>query len=162
MKRIHQRTSVVVSLVFTCVCYLLLTVVALTAHDYNALWFGAPEVPSEGLIIGFTYAELLIAYSAVTLLLLLLQQVRKHAVFVKTNVTILRYLSYCCFAETLLFLAESLAVRYGDLAILMRDFFTSVLFLLAFACLLLGTVLRVVKNALAEGVSIKEENDYTV
>lgn len=158
----NKRISVTVSLVITCVCYVLLTAVALTAHNYNAFWFGAPDVASEALIVVFTYLELAVAYFAVTLLLLLLRQIRRHAVFVEGNATILRALSYGCFIETFFFTVEGLAVHFCELAVLMRDFFVAMLFLLAFACLLLGTVLRVVRNALTEGVFLKEENDYTV
>lgn len=160
--RIDKKYSLILSIAITCVCFVLLTVMALTAYDYNRLWFGVQEIDSAPMLVIFTYFELAVAYIAVILLFLLLMEIRRHAVFVAKNVLILRGLSYCCFGEAVLFACEAVAVRWGSAEVMLKDLFFAVLLLLAFACGFVGIILRVLKNALEEGVSMKDENDYTI
>ena len=88
------------------------------------------------------------AASALVCLDRLLCAIRKGDVFVERNVTLLRILSWCCFAVALLFFV---AGRFY------------VLFFAAGAAAgFIGLILRVVKNVIQQAVLIKAENDFTI
>lgn len=161
MLKLSSKHSITVSILTSYLCLAVLTAVALTAHDYTGIWFGVPQIAPQLPIVIFTYLELPIAYAAVFLLLRLLRHIARREVFVMPNVKILRALSWCCFAETLLFLAEGV-VLFGGKDFVAKELFLGVLLFAAFACGFVGMILRVVKNALHEGVALKEENDGTI
>jgi hypothetical protein len=78
----------------------------------------------------------------------LLRAIRSGEVFTGRNVRYLRIISWCCFAAAAVFAVGS----RGSLALL----------LIAAAAAFAGLIIRVVKNVLASGVEIKDENDYTI
>lgn len=163
MLKISKRVSVTVSIVITGMIFAIMIAVAATVFDYPALWFASPEIEPALSFVLFTYAELLFAFPAAGCLLALLLRIGRHQVFVTENIACLRSLSWLCFAEGLLFFGEGV-VLFTDLDRVMwnEDLFTVVFFLIAFACVFMGTILRVVKNTFEEAASIKDENDYTI
>lgn len=94
------------------------------------------------------YFALIPAATADISLWLLLKKVKRGEVFTDICVQYLRILSYCCFAEALIF---------GILG-----YYYLLSFLLSFAALFMGIMLRVVKNCFEEAVCIKNENDFTI
>ncbi len=168
MPKIANRLSVTLSIAVTLLCLAVMTAVAATVHDYTGIWFRAPQATPSLFLILFTYAELLFAYAAAGCLLALLFRIRKKILFAPTNTALLRALSWCCFAEALLFLAEAVVLPAGILSFSLaghselRIAFVLILLVVAFACAFMGLILRVVKNAFAEATSLKDENDYTI
>ena len=69
-------------------------------------------------------------------------------IFVQNNVKLLRILSYCCFAVTVIFIFFGI-YTYVSLAI-------------ALAAAFMGLILRVLKNVFSKAVELREENDLTV
>ena len=161
MFKTSSRRSLTISIVTTYLCFAVLTAVALTAHDYTGIWFGEPQVAPHPPIVLFTYLELPLAYVAVFLLLRLLRHIARHEVFAVPNVAILRALSLCCFGEAVLFLVED-AVLFCGREFVAKELFLGALLFAAFACGFVGMILRVVRDALNEGVALKEENDGTI
>lgn len=78
----------------------------------------------------------------------LLRNIGAGAVFIAENTSILRCISWCCIAAGLVYLAS--ALYYMPFLVLSA------------AAAFVGLLLRVVKNAFAEAVCIKDENDYTI
>ncbi len=163
MLKIQPRHSVTLSIVITCLCIVAMLAVGLTVHDYPHLWFANHTVTPSLTVILFTYVELIFAFLAAGLLLSLLLNIRRHAVFIPRNVSLLRGLSWCCFAEGLLFLAEGILLHFDvDRVLWNEDFFVILYVLLAFACTFMGVILRVVKNAFEEAVVLQDESHFTV
>ena len=100
-----------------------------------------------GVLIA-AYAMLVVAFAAVGLLLALLRSVLKGKVFSRTALSVLNWLSICCFAEGALFCYVGI---YFQVALC-----------LMIAASFLGVSLRVVRNVIAEAMRYKEENDLTV
>lgn len=94
------------------------------------------------------YTALLPAFTADISLFFLLRRIRAGEVFCDENVRSLRIISWCCYAECVVFFA------FG--------FYFLVAFAMAFACAFMGTILRVVKNSFEEAVELKRENDFTI
>lgn len=163
MLKINKRLSVTLSIVITCLCIAVMLALAVTVHDYPRFWFANHTVTPSLAVMLFAYAELLFAFLAAGALLRLLFHIRKHLVFVPSNVSCLRGLSWCCVAEGLLFLAEGIVLRLRlDRVLWNEDMFILLAFLIAFACVFMGVILRVVKNAFEEAVTLKNENDFTI
>lgn len=78
----------------------------------------------------------------------LLHNIRGNQVFVRSNVVILRRLSWYC-------MAAAVVCIFGGLVYLG---FSMVGAIAAF----IGLILRVVKNVFAQAVELKDENDYTI
>ena len=79
---------------------------------------------------------------------MLLANIRKGQPFISRNVTLLRIISYCCFAVSVLFIYFSFLKPFG--------------FAIVFAAAFFGVILRVVKNCFEQAVALREENDLTV
>lgn len=94
------------------------------------------------------YLILVPAFTADVSLISLMRIVDRGEVFTSASVKLLRIISYCCFAEVVLFTVIS---KYFVLGLVV-----------AFAALFLGMVLRALKNVIEEAVAIKAENDFTV
>lgn len=82
------------------------------------------------------------------MLIRLLLNIVKGKIFIKQNVTSLRFISYCCYACFVITVISG--IRYFPL------------FIIAFSMAVVGTLLRVVQNIMHSAVEIKEENDLTV
>ena len=80
----------------------------------------------------------------------LLGNINKDSVFINGNVKLIRIVSWCCFAVTIILIYLGIRCRY-DSAFIM-------------ACLMafIGLISRVVKNVFAQAIIIKVENDLIV
>ena len=100
------------------------------------------------LVMAVSYLILAVFIFADVLMFRLLQRVKNGFVFTEQSVSLIRGVSWCCFAVCLLFAFLGL---YFQLS-----------FIVAFLGVFLGVCLRVVKNVIAEATEIKNENDLTV
>lgn len=78
----------------------------------------------------------------------LLHNIKKGEMFVKKNVTLLRVISYCCFAAAVVFIYFATLKPFA--------------FVVVFAAAFIGLILRVVKNCFEQAVALREENDFTI
>ncbi len=152
MLKINKNTSTTLSVIATVIVLLVLVFCTFAMpwilRSYLELRHPHMIGVHETAILVITYTAILLAYPAVTVLLLLLQKVKCGEVFTEKAVTHLRFLSWCCIAEALIFLCLS---KFFPLALA-----------LVFAALFMGLILRVVKNVIEEATAIKAENDFTV
>ena len=118
---------------------------AFAERNVNKCVLGAGDAV---LITAVGYCVVLLAMLADYLLFRLLLLVRAGEVFTARAVSLIRGVSWCALAISLLFL---LATSYFLIALA-----------LAFTAALLGLCLRVVKNVIEEATAIKAENDLTV
>lgn len=145
----NNRASLTLSMVLAVLFFVGVVVCAFILPSYvDALMNRGDSFYRYGMIKGIGYGILALAAVADGMLLSLLWQVRRGNVFTSTNVALLRGLSWCCL------LAGALFVWLGV--------FFLVSFAVAFVAVLVGLCLRVVKNAFAEAIVLKEENDFTV
>ena len=94
------------------------------------------------------YFNMITVEACCTALLFLLFRVRNGLVFTPISVSLIRFVSWGCIFIS----ASCFAVQY----------FLHMSYAIAFAALLLGLCLRVVKNVIEEATAIKSENDLTV
>ena len=145
--------SLAVSVLFflACVagCFLAPSLVK-TFIDAQDVIGGFVEITEIGKILIHATAFLILAVFIVAdiFLFFLLVRVRSGLVFTDITVSLIRRVSWCCFAVCLLF--AFLGIYF------------SLSFVVAFLGTFLGVCLRVIKNVIAEAVEIKNENDLTV
>lgn len=94
------------------------------------------------------YCAVPFAMAALICLDVLLRNIRKEQPFITQNVTMLRIISYCCFAEVLVFAYFTVLKPFAVVVMI--------------ACAFMGLILRVVKNVFEQAVRIREENDFTI
>lgn len=94
------------------------------------------------------YLSVIPAYAVDIALFLLLHNIRRGQVFTDINVALMRLISWCCFAEAVIY------------AVFGCWYMTALL--VAFVFVFGGVVVRVLKNVLEEATAIKAENDYTI
>lgn len=94
------------------------------------------------------YTAMIPAGAILFLLNSLLTNIRSKRVFETINVSILRIISYCCFAIAIV---SAIMILWRLLAIVVA---------LAFA--FIGLLLRVLKNVFEQAIVLREENDLTV
>ena len=94
------------------------------------------------------YCAVPFGVTALVCLDILLRNIRKEQPFIEQNVMMLRAISYCCFAEAVVFVYLALLKPFAVVIIIAAGF--------------MGLILRVVKNVFEEAVRIREENDYTI
>ena len=152
MFRISKNASVSVSLVLTGLFFAVLIACLFIMPGFIRLILPlSPRAVMTGdtvLITAVGYCVVLLAMLADYLLFRLLLLVREGEVFTARAVSLIRGVSWCAIAISLLFL---LATSYFLIALA-----------LAFTAALLGLCLRVVKNVIEEATAIKAENDLTV
>lgn len=150
MPKIDKRASATISLILAVLAFLFIIAVAvyIPFWDFERFFAFRPAVYPHAVIIVILYLILIPAIVADIALLLLLGKVRHAAVFTPESVSYIRLISWCCFAETVLFAALAVC--------------STLMLVVAFAAAFLGVVLRVVKNVIEEAVDLKAENDYTV
>ena len=78
----------------------------------------------------------------------LLHRIGNGDVFIKTNVSYLRYISWCCFAGAVI-------------ALVSAAFYVPWLFF-GVSAAFMGLIIRVVKNVVAEAVTLQDESDLTI
>ena len=152
MLRISKNTSVTISLILTGVFFAVLVFCLFIMPGFVRLILPvSPRTIMQGDIVLITavgYCVLALAMLADYLLFRLLLLVRAGEVFSARSVALIRGVSWCAIAVSLLVL---LMARYFLIALA-----------LAFTAVLLGLCLRVVKNVVEEATAIKAENDLTV
>ena len=94
------------------------------------------------------YLAAAVALVIVTALDRLLSNIRHDKVFIPANVKILRLISYCCFAVSVIFIYFSFIRPFAWLVVIAAAFF--------------GLILRVIKNVFEQAIILKEENDFTI
>lgn len=150
MFKISRETSALISQVLCILAFFVLIGLAifLPVLLKTLMWlFGKPEylyVPT--LII--TYLSALPAFAADIALFLLLRCVKLGQVFTSRSVALIRLISWCCFAEAVIFFS--------------LGFYYIIGFAAAFVFVFMGLIVRVVKNVIEEAVFLKEENDFTI
>ena len=152
MLKISKTASVTVSLLLTVVFFAFLIACLFIMPGFVRMIVPvSPRAVTAGdaaLITAAGYCVLVLAMLADCLLFRLLLLVRAGGVFSSRSVALIRGVSWCAIAISLLFL-------------LMAWYFIIAL-AIAFAAVLLGLCLRVVKNVIEEATAIKAENDLTV
>lgn len=78
----------------------------------------------------------------------LLKNIIAEQPFIKANVKLLRIISYCCFAEALVFVYFTTLKPFALIVVIASAF--------------MGLILRVIKNVFEHAVEIREENDFTI
>lgn len=104
--------------------------------------------PIRPLLNTILYLSDVIGFAAVFHLHRLLTNIRKQEIFVDSNVTCLRVISWCCFGIAVLFLV--------------LGFWRSLAWIVTFAAAFFGLIMRVLKNVFALAVELRQENDYTI
>ena len=157
MFRISNKVSTVISLI--------LTVLLLAALCALVFWLpmvvnsmidtvdniGNRAQITEGqraFVLTDAYVMVTVAFVAVILLFFLLREILLERVFCSKTTRLIAAISWCCFAEGLLFLLIGI--------------FFQLAFGVAIAACFVGLCLRVVKNVIEEATRIKSENDFTI
>ena len=157
MKPKRDRISILISMCLTVLLFFALVFITWWLPEVvNACIDANDNLGSRGeitqterqLVLADAYAMMAVAYLAVGLLFWLLRTVWRGQVFSRQATRILAAVSWCCFAEGLLF---ALLTPHFQLALCA-----------AVAVCFIGLCLRVVKNALEEATRIKSENDFTI
>ena len=145
----NKDKSVVLSQILIKICYAGIAVCCgaapYLANSY-AEKIDEPSVVAPLLIT--LYACVPFALCALICLDILLMNIKKNQPFIMQNVTLLRIISYCCFAGALIFIYFSVLRPFG--------------FAVVFAATFFGIILRVVKNCFRQAIELREENDFTV
>ncbi len=152
MLKISKNASLVISKVLTVLFFVVLICSTVILPHFVQLIAPAAVRPlglRDGvLIMAAGYLILLFAMLADVLLFRLLSLVHRGEVFTVKAVALIRGVSWCAIAVSIVFL---LVTWYYLIAIV-----------LSFTAVLLGLCLRVVKNVVEEATAIKAENDLTV
>lgn len=145
----NKDKSVILSQIIIKICYGGLAVCC-GAAPYLVRAY-AEKIGEEGVVLPLMitlYACVPPALCALICLDILLSNIKKNQPFIMQNVTLLRIISYCCFAGAAIFIYFSVLRPFG--------------FAVVFAAAFFGLILRVVKNCFRQAIAIREENDYTV
>lgn len=113
-------------------------------------------IPASLMMLINLYAALIPAFAAFVTLYKLLLNIKADKIFCESNVKLLRILSYCCFAETAIFIAFAFVCSYGIYGV------SFIALLVSFVAAFFGLILRVIKNVFDKAIEIKEENDFTI
>ncbi len=161
MFKIPSKISISISLVLAVILFVAIIVGAVLmpaiadyligVDDYIEGFLGSRgEIGKTGqiLILVESYLLLAVALIADLMLFTLLIRVRKGKVFTPISVSLIRGVSWCCFAAALI--------------ILVLGMYFQIAYILVFAAVFLGFCLHVVKNVIEEATRIKNENDLTV
>jgi len=150
MLKIDRRASAFISQLLCIAAFCVLCILAIflpVLLKTMMFLFGKPDylfMPT--LIIG--YISAVPAFAADIALFLLLRCVKLEQVFTGRSVAFIRLISWCCFAEAVIFFS--------------LGFYYIIGFAAAFVFVFMGLIVRVVKNVMEEAVYLKEENDFTV
>lgn len=149
----NNDRSALLSLVIVRICYVLLAVCCVVApwlvSYYDEIVNEANGMPSVFVPLLVTlYCAVPAAVVALIHLDKLLGNVRRGEPFTESSVRCLRILSWCCFAEAVVFIYLGFLKQFAFLVVIGFAFF--------------GLILRVVKNVFKQAVIIREENDFTI
>ena len=102
----------------------------------------------EKFLITVTYFAVPAGWGAIFCLYYILFNLKKGKVFIEQNIKILAFLSILCF--------------YVGILSAVAAFTFVVFWIISFAALFIGLIVRVVMNILKSAIEIKEENDMTI
>lgn len=141
-------TSCIIKAVYVAVAVCCVTAPLMVRYydDTVVLAHGDPSVFLPLLIT--LYCVVPPAVAALILLDMLLGNIKKGEPFTQKNVNLLRALSYCCFAVSVVFIYFSFLKPFA--------------FVIVFAAAFMGLILRVIKNCFEQAVALREENDFTI
>lgn len=151
--KISINLSIVIAVLFLVACvagaFIMPTLVNMLIDTLDNIG-NRGDITQTGRILVHIASYLILAVFAVAdiLMFFLLFRVKKGLVFTEISVSLIRRVSWCCFAVCLLFAFLGI---YFQLS-----------FIVAFLGIFLGVCLRVIKNVIAEATEIKNENDLTV
>jgi len=157
MFRISNKVSTIISLVLTVLLLAALCVLVFWLPlVVNSMINTADNIGNRAQITAAqrsfvlidAYVMVTVAFVAVILLFFLLREVLLERVFCPRTTRLIAAISWCCFAEGLLFLLIGI--------------FFQLAFGVAIAACFVGLCLRVVKNVIEEATRIKSENDFTI
>lgn len=151
----NRRVSAIISLVI-CILSSVLLVVWIFTFPRFFNWFyvvyhdltNADVIAIQKIVVAAFYGCVPFAGAALACLIKMLLNILRDDTFTKQNVTLIRIISWCCYAVTLITFVAGL--RYFPL------------WIVAFATAVVGTLLRVMKNLLQSAVELKEENELTI
>jgi hypothetical protein len=150
LKLWEKSRSLAISSVITKLMFLILLVLTFTLPQILNIYIDVsnklPEIYMP--LLTTLYLSLVPAFICIILLNSLLKNISKDIVFEDKNVLILRNLSWCCIAVSLIFLFFAFYYILGILITIVAFFF--------------GLIIRVIKNVFVEAIKIKQENDWTV
>ncbi len=149
----NKDKSIILSVIIIRATYFLIAACCVAA-PFLADYYDKAVITAQGEVS--VYVPLLVtlysivppAVAALISLDMLLRNIRKGQPFISRNVTLLRIISYCCFAVSVLFVYFSCLRPFG--------------FAVVFAAAFFGVILRVVKNCFEQAVALREENDFTI
>ena len=156
MLKINHRLSALISLSIAIAAGILIIVLFFTMPMLIDTYLNSLTsvlCNMRGTVIAFAYLSVAVVFIADILLILLLQNINKHIVFIPSNVAFLRGISWCCFLECFIMLIFSFVFPFP---------YSPITAVIGFIAIFLGIVLRVVKNVIEEASVIKEENDFTI
>lgn len=146
----NKNRSLMLSIVLSIIILVVLTAAVFFA-PFAVQWYAdtmeRPDIPRTA-VLAFFYSCVPFAYIALGVLLKLLFNIRKEQVFTRVNVTLLRILSWCCFAVAA--------------ACLVGGFFYLPFFIICVPAVFIALILRVIKSVLNQGTDIKDDNDLTI
>ncbi|MBR4048970.1 MAG: DUF2975 domain-containing protein [Clostridia bacterium] len=153
MLRISKRQSVNLSLAISVIFFVLCIAGAFALPFVLRLYVemrNMSHISTDEFVYILVVAYLILAVFVLAdvLLFKLLQRVKYGAVFTPKSVALIRGVSWCCLAASLLFCCVGI--------------FFYICFAIGLAGIFLGLCLRVTKNVIAEATEIKSENDLTV
>lgn len=144
--------SVVLTSVLVKVVYGLVAVCCVAApflvKRYNSLVVASGQEDVYVPLLVTLYCAVPFAVAALVCLDVLLRNIKNEKPFITQNVKMLRIISYCCFAEVLVFVYFAVLKPFAVVVMI--------------ACAFMGLILRVVKNVFEQAVSMREENDFTI
>ena len=150
MLKISKKASNTLSQIFCIIIFVLLVVGAISLPAIMNFFIEVFYKPAEYFLptVIILYFVLIPAFIADISLFLLLDNIKKDRIFSRESVAYLRTISWCCMAAGALFFV--------------LGFYYYMVFLISFAALFMGVILRVVKNVIEEATEIKSENDFTI
>lgn len=148
----NNNKSVILTSALIKVVYVLAAVCCVMApymvEHYDRMIIAKGETSVFAPLLITLYCAVPAAVIALICLDMLLKNIRKNQPFIHKNVSLLRIISYCCFAESLVFVYFSTLKPFALIVVI--------------ACAFMGLILRVIKNVFEQAVSMREENDFTI
>lgn len=144
-KRSIRITSVLIKAAII-LCTASLFLMPYAAKMYEMVSFQKDNVTVPLLVTFYICAT--IGFVILFVLDRLIRNIGNDKVFTDENVKLIRILSYCCFAISVV------TLLFARLRILV--------FVITFAAAFIGLILRVIKNCFSEAIRLREENDFTI
>lgn len=146
-KKRSLKLSKAVTLLFACLLVVLLVFAPWIISYFIQMSANAHEWQTPLFLITI-YSGGAAAMAILALLYMVLRNIGRGQVFIPKNASLLRGISWLCIAGGVFALAS--AFYYAPWGIV------------AAGAAFMGLIVRVVKNVVAEAISLKEENDFTI